>query len=87
MDDEFYEDADFLPDVDADEAAFYDGPTGEEGKLYDQIGISSDQLLGKLGQMFGPLDDEPAPPPAPEPVWDKPLLTPEEFMAKYGLKG
>ncbi len=28
---------------------------------------------------------EPAPHPAPEPVWDKPLLTAEEFIAKYHL--
>lgn len=80
IDDESYEGDEFAADAD-----FYDGPTGDEGKPYDQLGVSPDQLLARLGTMFGPIDEAPA--PAPEPVWDRPLLTPEEFMAKYGLKG
>jgi hypothetical protein len=68
-----------------DDIEFYDGPEAEDAKQRQDVSVSSDQLLAKLEQMFGPLGDEPL--PAPEPVWHNPLLTPEEFMAMNGLKG
>lgn len=78
MDEEqFYAGDDF-----ADEAEFYDGPTGEEGKPYYQI-VEPVWLRALLARP----EPEPAPPPPPDPVWDKPLLTAEEFMQKYHLNG
>ncbi len=64
-----------------DDAAFYDGPTGDEGKPY--MRLTEPRWLRELLAVPEP---DPEPPPAPEPVWDKPLLTAEEFMAKYNLK-
>ncbi len=76
MDEEqFHEGDDF-----ADDAEFYDGPTGDEGKPY--------MLFAEprwLRELLAAPEPEPVSPSAPEPVWDKPLLTAEEFMAKYNL--
>ena len=73
--DEYREDAAFLPDVDEADTAFSaDFDPGEAGTPYPKL---------TLPAWARGADPE----PAPEPVWDRPLLTPEAFMAKYGLKG
>jgi hypothetical protein len=73
--DHFYAGDDF-----ADDAEFYDGPTGDEGKPFMQLAEPR-----WLRELLAAPEPEPAPPPAPEPVWDKPLLTAEEFVKKYHL--
>lgn len=64
----------------AADAEFYDGPTGDEGKPYLQL--TEPRWLREMLAV-----PEPLPPRVPEPVWDKPLLTAEEFMQKYHLNG
>jgi len=70
MDEEqFYEGDDF-----AEDAEFHDGPTGDEGQPYMALNLPAWALA-----------PPPEPEPEPAPVRDKPLLTAEEFMAKYNL--
>jgi hypothetical protein len=79
MEDEYLEDAAFLPDVDEADTAFSaDFDPGEAGQPYLKLTLPAWACAAEM---------EPAPDPEPELVWDKPLLTHEEFMAKYGLKG
>ena len=66
-----------------DAAEFYDGIKTEDARPRQGFSVSSAQLLAKLERMVGPIGD--APLPAPELMWHKPLLTPEEFTAQNGL--
>jgi hypothetical protein len=77
MDDEYLEDAAFLPDVDEADTAFSaDFDPSEAGQPYLKLALPS----WARGVEAGPA-------PTPEPVRETPLLTADEFVAKYGLKG
>lgn len=68
-----------------DDAAFYDNEGFDEpGTPYAPLRTPA--WLADL--LAGPtIVEEPPAEPAPDPVWDKPLLTAEEWIAKYGWGG
>ena len=79
MEDEYQDDAQFYDE----DAEFYGGLEDDPGRPYPTI--YEDSGLGGLGA--GYLVARPKPAAEPEPERWAGLVTPEEFMRKYGLTG
>jgi hypothetical protein len=83
----------FADDYPSDDAQFYDGLEDHPGSPYQTIydaplsGGFASEVLGRKPRQPAPERTPLVEVPEDAPAWDKPLLTPEEFMRKHMGKG